>query len=113
MEAVWELGEATVQQVRDRLGGEKTHAYTTILSVLQKLEAAGWIEHREAGRAYVYRSVRSRHEEGKHTLRKLLERMFAGDRLLLFENLLDDDLSPEELDALKKMIDKRRRAKRG
>jgi len=38
METIWELGEATVGQVRDRLQREPQPAYTTILSVMQKLE---------------------------------------------------------------------------
>lgn len=112
MEAVWELGEATVQQVRDRLPAKKTPAYTTVLSVMQKLERAGWLRHREAGRAYVYKPTRSRHEEGKRTLRNFVEQVFSGDRLLLFAHLLDDELSAEELSSLKKMIDERRRETR-
>lgn len=112
MESVWELGEATVQQVRERLSGKKTPAYTTILSVMQKLERAGWLRHREAGRLYVYQPVRSRQEEGKHTLRKFVERVFSGDRLLLFEHLLDDELTTDELASLKKMIDQRRKESR-
>jgi BlaI family transcriptional regulator, penicillinase repressor len=114
MEIVWRAGEATVQQVRDRLPGKKRPAYTTVLSVMQKLERAGWLRHREAGRAYVYQPVRSRQEEGKRTLRNFVEQVFSGDRLLLFEHLLDDELSLEELSALKKMIDQRRQeARRG
>ena len=38
METIWEFGEATVGQVRDRLQREPQPAYTTILSVMQKLE---------------------------------------------------------------------------
>jgi len=38
METIWELGEATVGQVRDRRQREPQPAYTTILSVMQKLE---------------------------------------------------------------------------
>src|SRR5262245_29017937 len=55
METVWELGEATVQQVLDRLGRDrdKSPAYTTILTVLQKLEKGGWVTHRAEGRSYV------------------------------------------------------------
>ena len=64
MEAVWELGEATVQQVRDRLGREPLPAYTTVLSVMQKLEKAGWLSHSAEGRSYLYRPVRSREEAG-------------------------------------------------
>ena len=84
MEAVWDLGEATVQQVRDRLGGGRPPAYTTVLSVMQKLERAGWLDHRAEGRSYVYRATRSREEEGASSLRAFTERVFGGDPLRLF-----------------------------
>jgi len=110
MDTVWEQGEATVQQVLDRLGRHKPLAYTTILSAMQKLEKAGWLKHREEGRTYVYQPTRSREEEGKNSLRKFVDRVFGGDALLLFQHLLEDqDLSTEDLAALKKMIDQRRK----
>src|SRR5579883_201945 len=112
MEAVWDLGEATVQQVRDRLGRDPVPAYTTVLSVMQKLEKAGWLRHRAEGRSYIYRPVRSREEAGASSLRTFIERVFRGDRLRMFQHLLEDeDLSDEELKALKTMIDRRRSAK--
>src|SRR4051794_22601384 len=108
MEAIWELGEATVQQVRDRLNREPLPAYTTILSVLQKLEKAGWLTHRAEGRSYIYLPSRSREEAGVTSLRTFIERVFRGDRLLLFQHLLEDeDLSEEDLKTLKTMIDRR------
>jgi len=110
MDTVWEQGEATVQQVLDRLGRDKPPADTTILSAMQKLEKAGWLKHREEGRTYVYQPTRSREEEGKNSLRKFVDRVFDGDALLLFQHLLEDqDLSTEDLAALKKMIDQRRK----
>ena len=113
VEIVWELGEATVHQVRDRLGRAKPPAYTTILSAMQKLEKAGWLRHRADGRAYVYGPARSRAQAGAHSLRRLIDRAFRGDRLLLFQRLLDEhDLSDEELAALKKMIRQREKESR-
>ena len=110
MEAVWELGEATVGQVRDRLNREPPPAYTTILSVMQKLEKAGWLTHRAAGRSYVYLPTRSRDEAGTTTLRTFIDRVFRGDPLLLFQHLLDDEsLNDQDLSALKKMLDQKRR----
>jgi BlaI family transcriptional regulator, penicillinase repressor len=112
MEAVWDLGEATVQQVRDRLGREPLPAYTTVLSVMQKLEKAGWLSHTAEGRSYLYRPVRSREEAGATSLRTFVERVFRGDPMLLFQHLLEDeDLSDEDLRALKTMIDRRRKNK--
>jgi predicted transcriptional regulator len=110
METVWELGEATVQQVLARLGKAKPLAYTTVLSAMQKLEKAGWLKHREEGRTYIYQPTRSREEEGKNSLRKFMERVFDGDPMLLFQHLLEDQqLSAEDLAVLKKMIDQRRK----
>ena len=112
MEAVWELGEATVQQVRDRVKREPLPAYTTILSVMQKLEKAGWLTHRASGRSYVYLPIRSRQEAGATSLRGFIDRVFRGDRLLLFQHLLaDENLSNDDLKALKIMIDRRRKGK--
>src|SRR5213079_2899388 len=73
MEAAWDLGEATVQQVRDRIGGKKPPAYTTVLSVMQKLEKAGWLDHRAEGRTYVYRPTKSRREVGSRSLRSFMK----------------------------------------
>jgi BlaI family transcriptional regulator, penicillinase repressor len=112
MEVVWELREATVQQVRERTKRRPTPAYTTILSVMQKLEKAGWLTHRAEGRSYVYLPVRTREEAGATSLRSFIERVFSGDRLLLFQHLLkDDDLTEADLQAIKTMIDRRRKDK--
>ena len=113
MEVVWELGEATVQQVIDRLDREPVPAYTTILSVMQKLEKAGWLSHRASGRSYIYLPRKTRDKAGASSLRTFIERVFSGDRLLLFQHLLDDEkLSDADLKALKAMIDRRRKKQR-
>jgi predicted transcriptional regulator len=110
METVWELGEATVGQVRERLEREPQPAYTTILSVMQKLEKAGWLSHRAEGRSYVYVPTRSRDEAGTSTLRTFIDRVFLGDPMLLFQRLLEDEkLSDDDLSRLRKMIDRKRR----
>jgi len=112
MEVVWEAGKATVQQVRDGLEREPLPAYTTILSVMQKLEKAGWLTHRAEGRTYIYLPLRSRQEAGATSLRTFIERVFSGDRLLMFQHLLaDEDLSDDDLKSLKTMIDRRRKDK--
>jgi predicted transcriptional regulator len=110
MDVVWELGEASVGQVRDQLASQRELAYTTVLSVMQKLEKTGWLKHRTLGRSYVYRARRSRSDAGRNALRGFTERMFGGDPLLLFEHLLDDErLTAAELAELRKMLERRRK----
>jgi predicted transcriptional regulator len=115
METVWRAGEATVQQVRDRIDPRQELAYTTILSVMQKLEKAGWLRHRAipGARAYVYTPARSREQAGSGVLRVVMDRVFGGDPLLLFERLIDDPgLTDKELAELRRMIDQRRKERR-
>ena len=92
IEALWEMGEATVQQVLDQLSRKKKLAYTTVLSALQKLEKAGWVKHDKEGRTYVYRPKHSRGEEGQRSVRKLLKQVL-NEALGLgpLEQLLKDD----------------------
>jgi len=112
MEVLWSKGEATVEQVRAALGGEKQPAYTTVLSVLQKLEKADWVVHRAEGRAYIYSSARSREQAGSSALWKFVDGVFRGDPLLLFEHLIDGDrLDDGDLGALRRMIDEKRQDK--
>ncbi len=112
MEVLWSKGEATVEQVRAALGGAKQPAYTTVLSVLQKLEKADWVGHRAEGRAYIYSSSRSREQAGASALWKFVDGVFRGDPLLLFEHLIDGDrLNDGDLGALRRMIDEKRQDK--
>ena len=111
LEAVWELGEGSVQQVRDLLvaRGRTEPAYTTVLSVMQKLEKAGWLAHRAEGRVYVYRPTRSRDEADSSTARALLRRVFGGDPLRLFQHLIaDEELSDADLKQIREMIERKR-----
>lgn len=106
MNVLWEKDQATVAQVRQTLGGSKIPAYTTVLTVLQKLEKKGWVRHRAEGRTYIYSAKPSRQTEGTKSLKGYVDRVFQGNPLLLFEHLMDDErIDNETLNALKKMID--------
>ena len=110
MEQVWELGEASVHEVRKKLSRQKKLAYTTILTAMQKLEKAGWLEHRKEGKTYIYLPTRSREEAGAKSVRKFIERTFDGNALLMFQHLMRQSrLSDDELIELRKMIDEKRK----
>ncbi len=113
MEVVWAHGAATVHEVRERLGRSEPPAYTTILSVMQKLEKSGWLRHRAQGRTYVYLPARSRAAEGARSLRNFTKRVFGGNPLQLVEHLLENErLTDSELAELRKLIDRHREDKR-
>jgi len=113
LETVWDLGEASVHRVRKRLNGRRKLAYTTVLTVMQKLEKAGWLEHRSEGKSYVYTPALSREEAGAGSVRGFLKRAFEGDAMTLFQHLIrESDLSDEELNELRAMIEEKRKERK-
>ena len=110
IEQIWELGEASVHEVRKTLSRKKKLAYTTILTAMQKLEKAGWLEHRNEGKTYIYFPTRTREEAGAKSVRKFIERIFDGNSLLMFQHFMrQSKLSDKELVELRKMIDEKRK----
>ncbi len=110
MELIWQRGEATVADLVDHISQERVVSYTTVLVAMQKLEKKGWLTHRSAGRAYVYRPVRSRQQVRGRLLRDFLHSAFGGDPRLLLASLLEENpISDEELSELRALIDERRR----
>ncbi len=110
MEAVWAAGEATTRQVWERLNRTRSLAYTSVLSIMQRLEKAGWLRHRIEGRTYVYRATLSREQESRRSLKEFIQRAFHGDSRLVFQHLIEDEpLDEEDLLALLTLIDQKRK----
>ena len=113
IEVVWELGEATVRQVWKRLCREKELAYTTVLTAMQRLERDGWLKHRVEGKRHVYLPTRTRAQAGAGSVRKFVQRMFNGNALVLFRQLVEEGrLSDQELQELQQLINEKRRERR-
>ena len=108
LETIWELGEANVHQVRERLAQRKQLAYTTVLSAMQKLEKAGWLGHRAEGKSYVYTPTQTRDQAGAGSVRRFLNSIFAGDTIAMFQHLIrESDLDTDELGELKRLIEQK------
>ncbi|MEJ2701522.1 MAG: BlaI/MecI/CopY family transcriptional regulator [Sedimentisphaerales bacterium] len=113
IEVVWELGEASVRQVWKRLCRKKELAYTTVLTAMQRLERAGWLKHRVEGKKHVYLPTRTRAQAGAGSVRKFVQRMFDGNALMLFRQLVEEgELSDDELEELQHLINKERQERR-
>src|SRR5256885_4989172 len=103
MSVLWDVGPATVAQVRERIADEL--AYTTVLTVLRTLEQKGYVGHTEDGRAHRYKPLVKREVAGRTALRRLVDKVFDGSPELLLTQLVSDkDLSDEELRRLRKVL---------
>ena len=106
MAVLWDLGPATVADVRDRLADPL--AYTTVLTVLRTLEAKGHVGHVEEGRAHRYHALVDRDAAGRSALRRLLGTVFGGSPEALLPNLVEArDADAAELARLRAILDER------
>lgn len=87
MNTLWPLGEATVREIRDRLAPRRARAYTTIMTIMDRLARKGVVERRKAGRAYVYRAKLSAEEARAQALAQILENFFGGSKDALLAHL--------------------------
>ena len=108
MQVLWRLQEATVAEVRESLAGERDLAHTTIATMLVKLERKGVVDHRAAGRAYIYRALIEPQQVKTTMVTDLVERLFGGNLTAMMTHLLDEsDVTREELSRLKALISRR------
>jgi predicted transcriptional regulator len=80
LKALWTLEEANVSDVRREVATTRPLAYTTIMTVLERLVRKGKAARRKAGRAYVYTATASREALRHVAIRELLEGFFDGSR---------------------------------
>jgi predicted transcriptional regulator len=80
---------------------------------MQRLERAGWLKHRVEGKKHIYLPTRTRAQAGAGSVRKFVQRMFDGNALLLFRQLVEEGgLSDDELGELQEIINKKREDRR-
>ena len=86
LRALWRLGEGSVHDVRKAVSKERILAYTTVMTLLGRLEKRGCVTRRKPGRSYVYRPKLSRDALREHAVKQLLDGFFDGsaDTLLRY-----------------------------
>jgi BlaI family penicillinase repressor len=87
MNALWPLGEASVKQVQESLMARRPRAYTTIMTILDRLEQKGIVTRRKVGRAYLYRASLLAAEAQQSAVQQLVAGFFGGSREALAAHL--------------------------
>jgi predicted transcriptional regulator len=105
MKILWRRGESAVTDLVAALPDGAALAYNSVLTTIRILEQKGYVEHRQEGRAFVYRPCIAEHEASRSEVRHVLNRFFGDSRERLLLSLLgDDEITAEELDRLKAVI---------
>ena len=109
MKVLWNGGPATVAEVQGRLQGEPL-AYTTVATMLRKMEDRQLVRHRPQQRRFVYEAAVSAEEVTRSMAADLVDRLFAGSLADAVSHLLETrEVSRRELAQLEQLIAERKK----
>lgn len=105
MRILWRRGESAVNDLVAAMPNAEPLAYNSVLTTIRILEQKGYVEHRQEGRAFIYRPIVAEEEASRSEVKHVLSRFFGNSRERLLLTLLGDgEISREELERLKTMI---------
>ena len=106
MSVLWDLGEATATEVRDRV--DPNLANTSISSMIRTLEMKGYVSHRRGeGKTHVYFPIIDSETAGESVLGRVLDKVYGGSPIKLLAHLVDQHrLSDKELTRMRNLLKK-------
>jgi predicted transcriptional regulator len=112
MDVLFALGDrGSAEEIRERL--HDAPSYSAVRAMLVKLEAKGFVRHREEGLRYVYVPTTSRATAQRRALQKIVSVFFGGSKSQTVTALLKQEhWTDDEIDALRAEIDRVRKNRR-
>ncbi len=105
LKALWVLKQGSVKDVRRVVAEARPLAYTTIMTVLERLVRKGKLKRHKVGRAFLYTPAESRDSLRSAAVRELLDGFFDGSEEELFRFLERPREAPAQADSESAMAD--------
>lgn len=110
MKVIWARSSATAAEVVEALESETSWKPKTIMTLLNRLAKKGVLRFEKEGRAYRYFPVVGEAETIRAERRSFVERVYGGALTPMLASFLEEaELSQEEIDDLKRLLDRRRK----
>lgn len=107
LHVLWQYGPSTVRLINEELCKTRNVGYTTTLKIMQIMFDKGILQREQEGRTHIYSPAISELEVQEKVLDRLLETTFGGSAKKLVMRVLGQNRSSkEELEEIKKLIDK-------
>jgi BlaI family transcriptional regulator, penicillinase repressor len=87
LSVLWPMGEGTVRDIHLALAASRPRAYTTVLTIMDRLEQKGIVTRRKMGRAFHYQAKLSAEEARLKAVEKIVEGFFDGSPAALAAHL--------------------------
>jgi BlaI family transcriptional regulator, penicillinase repressor len=96
MNVLWPLGEASVRDIQQTLAPRRPRAYTTIMTILDRLARKRVVSRRKAGKAWLYRANLSPGDARSHAVAQVVAGFFDGSPEALIAHLAASKQSRQE-----------------
>ena len=104
MPIIWRQGEVTVKDVFEEMYDEHRLAYTTIMTVMNRLAQKGILKQDRSTIPYLYKAAISQEEMAAQMIDQVVDKVLGGSAGMVVSYCLDKKIKPEELKELKKLI---------
>lgn len=101
LKTIWRRQPCTVQEVADQLNGSRGCARTTVLTVMQRLHAKGYLRRRKKNGVFRYATTQGRKTVMSRLVGQFVDKVLDGSALPFVTYLSEmDNLTPEQADRL-------------
>ncbi|WP_345951012.1 MULTISPECIES: BlaI/MecI/CopY family transcriptional regulator [unclassified Mucilaginibacter] len=90
MQILWQLKEAIVKQILDKMPDDPKPAYNTVSTVVRVLESKGFVDHKAYGNSHVYFPIVSEEEYKKFAFDKVIKSYFNNSYKTLVSYLVKE-----------------------
>mgnify|MGYP003580623255 FL=1 len=108
MRSLWDAGRATTAEVHDQVGKPRQLAYTTVATLLTRLEKRGLVKSVKEQGERVFRPLVTESDVTRSMVSSLVETLFRGDPSALVSHLVNEkDLDKDDIEAVRKLLAKK------
>jgi len=107
MRALWDAGKATTAELHNSAGKPRDLAYTTISTILTRLEKRGLVKSAKDQNERVFQALVTEGEVAKSMVSSLVDTLFRGDSNALVSHLVKEkEIDRDDLETLRKLMSK-------
>jgi predicted transcriptional regulator len=111
MQILWRDGPSSVAHVQKALDAERPLAYSTLATILKRLEDKQVVRHKVEGRTYIYEPAVAQNKVEHSLLSDLVDSVFAGRPSELVNHLLESqDVDADELARIRALVQRHQKA---
>lgn len=100
LSVLWRMGESNVRTVQESLAASRPLAYTTVMTMLERLAKKQLVSRRKTGRHFVYAALVERDVVRSNAVKNLVDSLFDASPQQLLAFLAADSVLPPAQDSI-------------